>query len=247
MYNGMIPNTLTEERIAALDAIEMVWKLEYRSSWDGWIEEVKKYYESHGDLLVPRNYKNGNYWLGNWICAQRKKYSNGLLTEKQIKDLEACGMSWCEMERRSWDAWYRDAVEYYSNFGNLLVPMAYRTEKGSLLGKWLATQRKRMKECAASNPLTTEQIEKLNRIGMVWDMDEMRAEAWDAMYDSVKTYKEENGKLPLWPRNLETADGRNMPNWIRVQRTRLSKNRCTEEEADLLSRLGIYPWKTESD
>lgn len=247
MYNGTIPNTLTEERIEALNAIEMVWKLEYRSSWDGWIEEVKKYYEDHGDLIVPRNYKNGNCWLGNWISVQRKKYSKGLLTENQINDLEACGMSWCEMEHRSWDAWYRDAAEYYSKYGNLLVPMAYRTKEGRLLGKWVATQRARRDKESSGVMLTKEQIGLLDRIGMVWDMKSMRDEAWNTMYKCVREYRERNGKLPLWPRNLETPDGRNMSNWVRTQRTRLSKNRCTNEETELLTSLGIYPWKTKVD
>ena len=63
------------------------------------------------------------------------------------------------------------------------------------------------------------------------------------MYRWVSEYKAQNGKLPLWPRELKTPDGRNMPNWIGVQRTRLAEKKCTKEQAERLAALGIYAWK----
>lgn len=243
MYNGVIPNTLNEERIAALEAIGMVWKLEYRNPWDRWMEQVQTYYAEHGDLLVPKDYKNGIYCLGNWIAEQRKKYAKGLLTEEQIADLEAYGMSWCEGERRPWEAWYHDAVDYYNTFGDLMVPIAYQTKEGRLLGQWIAVQRE--KKCGAPNrtPLTEKQAALLDQIGMVWNLQDLRDDDWDRMYHWVSEYKAQNGKLPLWPRDLLAPDGRCMPYWIGVQRTRLAENKCTKEQEERLAKLGIYAWK----
>lgn len=245
MYNGTIPSTLDINRIAALEAIGMVWKLEYRSSWDCWMEQVKAYYTEYGNLLVPKDYECGVFCLGNWIIEQRKKYAKGLLSEEQIADLEVYGMSWSEGERRAWDEWYGDAVEYFNSFGNLLVPVAYTTKEGKQLGQWIAMQRERMSGAHNRTHITPEQIRLLNELGMVWDLQTVRDSAWNSMYASVSEYVEQNGKLPLWPRNLKTADGRNMPNWIGVQRTRLSENKCPKEQAERLALLSIYPWKTE--
>ena len=51
---------------------------------DKWMEKynlAKKYYEEHGNLLIPRDYKvvldNGKIInLGYWINMQRKAYKN---------------------------------------------------------------------------------------------------------------------------------------------------------------------------
>lgn len=245
MYNGVIRSTLTEERIEALESIKMVWKLEYRSPWDCWMKEVKKYYEDHGNLAVPRSYKSGIFWLGNWVDEQRKRYSKGALSEEKIKALESCGMVWYEVRQRRWEEWYEDAADYYRSHGNLAVPLSYRTSEGRLLGRWLAVQRERISGDYNRSRLTAKQVAMLNEIGMVWDLQKMRENAWESMYASVSEYLKIHGKLPLWPRNLVSEDGRNIPNWIAVQRTNLSENKCSEEKARRLSQIGIYPWKTE--
>lgn len=243
MYNGVISSTLSEERIVALEAYGMVWKLEYRNPWDCWMEQVKLYRAEHGDLSVPKDYEMGVYRLGNWIAEQRKKYDKGLLTEEQIAALETCGMIWREGERRPWKDWYQDAVEYYNTFGNLLVPVAYVTKQGRPLGQWIAIQREKKTETSNRVSLTREQSELLDRIGMVWNLQDIRDDRWNRMYQWVSEYKAQNGKLPLWPRNLKTPDGRSMPYWIGVQRTRLSKRKCTKKQAKRLAALGIYAWE----
>ena len=243
MYNGVLNSTLNEKRIAALEAIGMVWKLEYRSPWDCWMEQVQLYYEEYGDICVPKNYKSGNYCLGNWIAMQRKKYAKGLLTEEQIAELQAYGMSWSEGERRAWDEWYRDAKAYYAANGDLLVPIAYTTKEGRLLGQWIAVQRERKRGEHNRTPITKKQIALLGKLDMVWSLQEVRDSAWDSMYASVSAYMEQNGRLPLWPRNLKAPDGRSMPNWIGIQRTRLSEKKCPKEQAERLMLIGIYPWK----
>ena len=246
MYNGVLTSTLNNQKIAALNALDMVWKLEYRSPWDYWMEQVKLYFEEYGNLLVPKNYENDHFCLGNWIAQQRKKYSKGLLTDAQIKELEFYGMSWSEGERRPWDEWYAEAASYYQAFGHLLVPLEYRTADGHRLGIWISTQRERYARTHNRAALSDSQIRNLNAIGMIWSFQEIRADKWESMYRQVAAFAQENGKLPLWPKNLMTPDGRNMPKWISIQRTRLSEEKCSPEQAQKLKQIGIYAWKKEA-
>lgn len=245
MYNGVLSSTLGEERIAALEAVGMVWKLEYRNQWACWMEQVQIYKEEHGDLCVPKNYEVGIFRLGNWIAEQRKKYSKGLLTKAQVKDLENFGMSWSEGERRSWEDWYRDAVHYYDTFGNLLVPVAYETSEGKKLGSWIAIQREKYVRTNKRMPLSSEHIALLNQLDMVWNLQDVRENEWEIMYGLVNAFVQENGRLPLWPRNITAPDGRSLPYWISVQRTRLSENKCSGEQEKKLRQLGIYAWKSD--
>lgn len=62
---------------------------------------AKKYYEEHGNLLIPQNYEvvdNGNIIkLGNWINKQRAYYNENAptkLTNKQIGLLNEIKMVW---------------------------------------------------------------------------------------------------------------------------------------------------------
>ena len=91
----------------------------------------------------------------------------------------------------SWDDYYELAVEYYKEYGNLLVPANY-SKNGMNLGCWITDQRKAMKGQGHRKDLTEEQIKKLESIGMVWDKFK---EQWDETYAIAKAYYDENDSL----------------------------------------------------
>ena len=66
----------------------------------------------------------------------------------------------------SWDDYYELAVEYYKEYGNLLVPANY-SKNGMNLGCWITDQRKAMKGQGHRKDLTEEQIKKLESIGIL--------------------------------------------------------------------------------
>ena len=80
-----------------------------------------------------------------------------------------------ENKEYRWNEYYELAKEYYEKNGNLDISVTYVTEDGKKLGIWIAQQRRAYK--AKYNisktkliPLTDEKIEKLNSIGMIWDV-----------------------------------------------------------------------------
>ena len=153
---------LDEWQIRLLEKIGMVWKLEDRHAWDEWIERAEEYRASCGDLLVPKDYvTHDGYTLGEWIAYRRKEYHDGLLTEKEIGSLDACGMVWKISNRKSWEESYEVAKNYFEEHGDLMVPHGYKTEDGYGLGSWIENQRSKY---AGNNPkrgkLSEEQIRR---------------------------------------------------------------------------------------
>ena len=135
----------------------------------------------------------------------------------------AIGYNW-----HSWETVYEMAEEYYMQYGNLLVPHFYVTEDGYPLGKWILVcrQRRGTNTKGIKQPLTKEQIEKLDSIGMVWDA---RTETWLKMFAEAETFFRNNGHYHV-PHDYLTADGKRLCAWIRSQR-------------DLRKKGSLEPWK----
>lgn len=74
-------------------------------------------------------------------------------------------MIWDVNEYR-WEQSYKAAQAYYQKHGNLKPAKRYITPDGEKLGAWLGYQRKKY----AQGELNPERIEKLNSIGMVWEL-----------------------------------------------------------------------------
>ena len=69
---------------------------------------------------------------------------------------------------KSWDESYELALEYFIKYGNLNIKSDYITECGYNLGAWIYLQRKNY----IKEKLSEEQIEKLNIIGMIWNVSD---------------------------------------------------------------------------
>lgn len=66
--------TLSRERAERLEELGVCWKPQV-DKWEQMFREAKKYYEIHGNLNVPVNYKTEEgLGLGKWIYDQRKAW-----------------------------------------------------------------------------------------------------------------------------------------------------------------------------
>ena len=63
-----------------------------------------------------------------------------------------------------WMKMYELAVAYYKEKGNLLVPDAYKTKDGKLLGSWIRHQKNRNK----TGKLSDKERELLEQIDIAW-------------------------------------------------------------------------------
>lgn len=77
-----------------------------------------------------------------WLREQRRQYylpEHGRLTEKQIVLLEEIGYTWTNEPKRSWYTGYEELLRYKQKYGNVAVPVKYKTEDGFNLGKWVSS------------------------------------------------------------------------------------------------------------
>ena len=241
-YNGVpsVPGHLDRTQVALLNQIDMVWKLEYRHCWADWLKQLDWYRAQYGNLDIPHSFEHGEYHLGNWIVKQRVNCAEGLLGAAEIADLDARGIRWNLRTRpRPWEDRCADAEAYYRAHGHLMVTLDALTPEGRKLGYWIYRQRDIYMGRKPGLRLTDDRVRRLEAAGMVWNPPQARLEAWEQMYQWVAEYRARHGKLPLWPRDLKSPDGRSMFDWIRAQRQQLAEGRLPPSRREQLAALGI--------
>ena len=235
IYSGKANGFLTEEQIAQLDALGIVWDNYRNLTWEKSFLEAKAYYDRFGDLLVPSKYvTETGFPLGVWIAMMRQYRANqrtSIVTEERIQRLNGIGMSW-DVISDQWERNYLEAVGYYREHGNLIVTKNYVTPNGIKLGYWIAHLRSNRKR----GKLTDDQICRLNQIGMAWDADEER---WRIGYEAALQYSREHGNLNV-PSSYETKDGYRLGLWINLKRRQYKKGSLTEEQIRNLERIGMH-------
>lgn len=115
----------------------------------------------------------------------------------------------------SWQTMFEQAKKYYSENGDLEVPARFITNDGYSLGHRIYNQRAVRKGQQTGN-LSEEQIEKLNSIGMRWDL--YTDYSWEKNFNAAKNYYEKNGHLDV-PSRFVTRDGLPLGEWLSSLRT----------------------------
>ena len=254
-YNGNSSgHKITKVQIDLLNQIGMRWN--NMELWMAKYNLAKAYYEHYGNSDIPVAFKTTNGFdydengiaLGRWLIDQRRMYkgirSSSKFTEEQINLLNQIGMRWENKERMwQWVKKYNLAKAYYEYYGNLDIPVKFKTangyeydKNGVALGNWISFQRKNF------GNLTEEKINLLNKIGMRWDkIDKMPQ--WMGKYNLAKAYYEHYGNLEISAR-FKTINGYDydengvaLGTWIGAQRQDFDK--LTEEQINLLNKIGM--------
>ena len=133
-------NKLTEDRIAALDAIGFDWKLEARQEVKSFlvrVDELRAYKEKHGHLNVREKEDQSLYGFCSnvrksrraIISGKRRKRTPIKLTEDRIAALDAIGFDWKLIGARSTEVKLmmeqEDAVPIVVAPGRLWLTVAY--------------------------------------------------------------------------------------------------------------------------
>ena len=243
---GSIQGNLTEQQIARLDGIGMVWGNRKEIAWQRGLEAAQKYHDTYGNLMVPGKYVDpDDYPLGQWIVKARQMKLHDRLKEERIAQLNEIGMVWSVFDAK-WEKAYALASAYYEENGNLNIPRSYVTAAGERLGLWLASQQ----WAYPKGKLSEEQVERLNRIGMYWGNRNDRQ--WNESYQAARLYFEAHGSLDV-PVAYVSPDGCALGKWVKRQRyTRLNPEKScgvlTPERIARLDAIGMQwdkpdPWQ----
>ena len=215
-------------------------------SWDEMYNLAQVYYEHHGNLDVPAEFKtnngyerskNGKINLGSWIRTQRKNITP---ESEQGQKLLQIGMRF-DNKKLSWEDYYDLAKAYYEHHGNLEIQASFKTDNGYEydengqinLGQWIDKQRRR-------TSLESERGQKLLQIGMRFGNKKL---SWEDYYDLAKTYYEYYGNLDIRQRFKtnngyeDSRDGKiNLGAWITNQRRMVTQD---SKRGRLLTKIGM--------
>lgn len=236
--SGAHSKYLTDERKKQLEGIGMVWDaLDYM--WEKNYSVAVDYYREHRNLSVPAAYVSPDgIRLGAWISRLRRlragKAQNGTVSESQIARLDAIGMEWSSGNDRKWEAGYSACLEYFRRFGNLNIPRNYRSSSDYPVGVWIKNQKKSFSD----GKLSKERIQRLESIGMKFP----QAENWNANFELLKEYLEENGSLSI--SQSYCKNGIWLGKWAAKQKKLLDEGKLPENRAKLLKEL---PLKTHDE
>lgn len=178
-----------------LDSLDKDWCVEEMvDKWYHNYQLLKKYHGKYGDIKVPMGFltKDGIRFdpegidLYDWIL--RQKNNKKLLSPKQIELLDNLGMNWEKRVLTTWDDYYFLAEAYYDYYGNLDIPISFRTKngvdfdsEGERLGVWFYNQKRAY---SGNGNITPRKIIMLERNGAVWFSKEKNAELQSEIIDS---------------------------------------------------------------
>ena len=222
-------------------------------SWDEMYNLAQVYYEHHGNLDVPAEFKtnngyerskNGKINLGSWIRTQRKNLTPESEQGQKLLQIEMR----FDNKKLSWEEMYDYAKIYYEHHGDLEVQQKFKTNNGYEysefgtinLGAWIFRQRERV-------ILESEQGQKLLQIGMRFDNKKL---SWEEMYDYAKIYYEHHGDLEV-QQKFKTNNGYeydetgkiNLGQWIATQRKTTIQD---SKKGRLLTKIGMV-WSIKSN
>jgi hypothetical protein len=221
---------LPAEQIKLLNQIGMSWHRDV-SRWERGYQYAEEYCKRNGSANPVVDYMTEDgFALGAWIATQRTKYKTGKLKRGQIERLERLNIAWTPAES-FWDKGYQHAKSYFEAHGDLGCTYSFEMEDGFKLGSWLNNQKTRYRK----GILTQEQIEKLEKIGMVWNRKE---EQWNTGYAHAKQYFQEHKTLSM-PQNYRCPDGYPLGNWIGTQKVAFRKGKLQQKRQILLEKLGV--------
>lgn len=216
------------------------------ASWDQMYAKARAYFETHGNLMVPKAYvsEDGSH-LGQWIQTQRqirrqKRY--GSLSAERIALLDEIGMVWENHSDMLWELYMQALRRYQERFHHIDVPADYVSEDGLHLGNWVSRLRVFYSSAIRQDYLNETRIQQLNELGMVWDHHDA---LWEHNYRSAKAFYAAHGHLRI-PEEYRDEDGVRIGTWIRNMRSRYRQSNGASLSSQQKQRMEAIGMRFES-
>ena len=201
----------------------LVGKEKTRKTWDEWYEIACKILNSHRSITQTTIDENDNK-IGKWIMNQRLAYRQGKLTKEQIQKLYAIGM--LHKPAKTWDDRYSIAFKIVNAGGK--ISQSTVDCDGNKVGSWVNDQRK----AKSKGKLTQEQIDKLNRLGLLVET----YKSWDEWYKIVDKLIASGVKIT---QSYVDELGNKVGIWVSAQRQLYRQGSLSPEKIQKLNKLGL--------
>ena len=135
--------------------------------WREHYEELMRFQKETGKKYPKPNDKWNS--LYNWAKNQRRQYRSGKLKPSRKKLLDSAGFPW-RTENMTFDERVQQLVRYKRKNGTLHVSQVAYDKDSELhkLSRWVNEMRRLYNE----NRLPLDRIQKLNKIGFIWNMED---------------------------------------------------------------------------
>lgn len=189
------PCSLNAEKVAMLNEIGFCWDAnaftqksfqETKTREDRWWRKLQEYRELSSESTSDTKLSSS---VDRWLRQQRQHYSRQLegsssnispeLDVSKLAALKEIDVDWWKSPRqKQWEERCRELIEYKKVHGDCCVPI---TSKKKKLANWVSNCRKQynLRMAGERSNLSLDQIEELNKIGMVWDR-------WEFEYSKVQ-------------------------------------------------------------
>lgn len=174
--------------------------------------------------------------LGNWVGAQRAKFTKGLLEPDQVQRLEALnGWSWNPHEDQ-WEEFYRRFADHVATKGTTRI-RAPLVVDGYNVWAWVNRQR----NAYAKGRMLPDRQRRLESLtGWAWDA---RADKWEEGYQQTAEYADRHGTARV-PFSYKTNDGYQLGSWVNTQRVNYAQGKLSPERQHRLESLRGWVWRT---
>mmetsp|Transcript_62798 Transcript_62798/g.185441 ORF Transcript_62798/g.185441 Transcript_62798/m.185441 type:complete len:342 (-) Transcript_62798:51-1076(-) len=151
------------------------------------------------------------------------------------------------LQQGKWEQMYSRLVTFRRANGHCLVPNRYREDRP--LGQWVSSQRRQYKlyREGKKTAITGDRVRLLESINFVWETLQRGHAPWNARYQQLLSYKEENGDC-LVPTSYKEIP--QLSNWVSSQRYEMrmlkrgKPSRLTPERIVLLNQAG-FTWEVQ--
>ena len=215
---------------------------EMEARWEVLCQAAADAAAKEGTLELPRSYTiHSGVPVGKWLELQRQVQAGqrpGRLTAEQAAKLEKLGIRWNHRLEAAWEKGFASAQKYRTEHGDLLVPVRYRDKNDFALGEWIVYNRQRY----LSGNLSSDRVERLEALGMVWDTGSI---LWEKSYAAAVQYYLENHTLEI-PVKYVTPDGMALGVWLGSQRAAYKEGVLTDAQIEKLEALEV-DWANRND
>jgi len=225
---------LSKDRIEKLDKIGFIWD-PFEHQWNEGYERTVKLKKETGDANCKEGYvTEDGFSLGKWQRSQISRFLVGKLSKERIEKLDKIGFVWIRnVLEHQWNEGYEETRKYKEKYGVANCLKVYVTEDDYVLGRWQTTQTMNYNK----GILSKEKIDKLEKIGFIWNIFEHR---WNKGYEETRKYKEKYG-VANCPKRYVTEDDYGLGTWQGEQKKSYKKGKLSRERIEKLEKIG-FKW-----
>lgn len=225
-------SSLSDQRLRKIVSLETSLFERQRPQWNTRFQQLTKFRKEHPNVWPTDRVKGVDKKLVAWCNRQRAANNNNTLPNERIQALDALGFPWSLNDQR-WHEYYAALQQYKATHNDCLVPICPRNGNASL-ARWVEVQRTMYRKRRPT--LTQEKIDKLDRLGFVWDANEYQ---WSKRFNELADFVRVHGCLPTRSKSLILV------RWLKYQaktHTMFEKGEnssMTCERVKLLEQIGV--------